>query len=199
MKERGFTLIELLIVVAIIALIGAIAVPSMLRSRMTANETAAVAACKAFADAEEIYHRTDYTHDGVLKYATALRGDNSLLETSSGLADLGLIDTDFGKAEGDPLSGTPKAGYVFTVLTSQGPAATGGSYCYVTVNNGEGVMVLGFGLSAVAGSYGGTGQDTFIINNNGVVFQKDRGESDTGQETWFNPDLSLTGGWTPIQ
>jgi prepilin-type N-terminal cleavage/methylation domain-containing protein len=202
MKGKGFTLIELMIVVAIIAIIAAIAIPSLLRSRMAANETAAAASCKAFAEAEEIYHRTDYNKDGVLEYSTALRGNNSLLETASGLGDLALIDKAFAYAEGPPTganAGTPKAGYVFAVLTEQGPAATGGQRSYVTVpaGGGGGNMTLGYAMSAVAGAYDGTGRDTFIINNNGTIFQKDRGTGTTGHETWFNPDTSTTGGWTP--
>src|SRR5476651_2360646 len=101
-----------MIVVAIIAIIAAIAIPSLLRSRMAANQTAAAAACKAFAEAEEIYHRTDYNHDGILEYTTKLAGANSLLETTAGASDLGLIDRNFGGAEG---TGTPKQGYNFAV------------------------------------------------------------------------------------
>src|ERR1700748_1868408 len=128
MKSKGFTLIELMIVVAIIAIIAAIAIPSLLRSRMAANETAAAAACKAFAEAEEIYHRTDYTKTGVLQYSQNLTGVNSLVGTSG---DLALIDKTFATAEGPATSATPKAGYTFTVITTQGAAATGGTRNYI--------------------------------------------------------------------
>jgi prepilin-type N-terminal cleavage/methylation domain-containing protein len=195
MKNKGFTLIELMIVVAIIAIIAAIAIPSLLRSRMAANETAAAASCKAFAEAEEIYHRTDYRHSGVLQYATCLKGNNSLLETSSGSGDLALIDKAFAGAEGGPTTGTPKAGYVFTVLTQQGSAATGGARDYVTGT--PAYMTLGYAMCAVPGAYDGTGRDTFIINNNGTIFQKDRTTAVTDVETFFNPDTSATGQWTP--
>ena len=84
--KKGLTLIELMIVVAIIAIIAAIAIPNLLRSRMAANEVAAVAACKAFCTAEDIYRRTDYNHDGVLEYAQALSGANSLFETTANAA-----------------------------------------------------------------------------------------------------------------
>jgi prepilin-type N-terminal cleavage/methylation domain-containing protein len=205
--KKGFTLIELMIVVAIIAIIAAIAIPSLLRSRMAANETAAAASCKAFAEAEEIYHRTDYNHDGVLEYATVLHGNNSLLESTSGLGDLALIDKSFGLAEGDQGGGAnpavPKAGYVFSLLTGQGVAATGGLRCYVTPAVPPQVaphMTLGYALSAIAAAYDGTGRDAFIINNNGTIFQKDRTSSVPGHETVFNPDTTTgtaTGGWTP--
>jgi len=184
MRNKGFTLIELMIVVAIIAIIAAIAIPSLLRSRMAANQTAAAAACKAFAEAEEIYRRTDYDGDGVLEYAQTLKGNNSLLEKTAGVSDLALVDKTFGNAEGDSGVAVPKAGYVFTVLTAQGAAATGGARPYITGTN----MTLGYALSAVPGAWDGTGRDVFSINNNGTIFQKDTGNAT--HQTNFNPDSS---------
>src|ERR1051325_10632916 len=111
MRNKGFTLIELMIVVAIIAIIAAIAIPSLLRSRMAANATAAAASCKAFAEAEEIYHRTDYDGDGVLEYASTLPGVASLCTQNP--VEIALIDRAFAGAETQ--NGHPKAGYVFTI------------------------------------------------------------------------------------
>ena len=184
MRNRGFTLIELMIVVAIIAIIAAIAIPSLLRSRMAANETACAAACKAFAEAEEIYHRTDYTKSGVLQYSQNLSGTNSLLGVSGELA---LVDKTFAQAEGQNAS--PKAGYVFTVLTTQGAAATGGSRSYI---NGS-WMTLGYACNGVPGAYDSTGRDQFIINNNGTIFQNDLANNTL--QTVFNPDTT----WVPTQ
>src|SRR6201990_2218485 len=102
MRHKGFTLIELMIVVAIIAIIAAIAIPSLLRSRMASHQTAALASCRAYAEAQEVFHRTDYDKDGYLEYATALTGANSLLEVNAGTGDLALIDKSFAAAEGNP-------------------------------------------------------------------------------------------------
>ena len=182
--RRGFTLIELMIVVAIIAIIAAIAIPSLLRSRMAAHSTAACASCKAFAEAEEIYHRTDYDKDGVLEYATQMSGTTSLL-TNNGI-EIALIDRAFAQAEGP--GGTAKAGYIFTVLTTQ---TTPIARLYMSGAN----LIAGYALSATPAAYDSTGRDSFMISNAGTIYQSDQGSTGTLQ-TSFNP---ATPTWTPTE
>lgn len=73
------------------------------------------------------------------------------------------------EASGKP---SPYYGYYFKILKAQGKHAPGGSYDYVVKGN----MILGFGLVAYPATYGTSGIMTFLVNQEGVVYQKDLGK-----------------------
>ncbi len=107
-KQKGFSLIELLIVVAIILIIAAIAIPNLLRSRMAANEASAVGSLRTINTAEVTYASTypDVGFTGL----SALGGSGG---TSTGA---GLIDS--------VLAGGTKSGYSFALTVSGTPGST---------------------------------------------------------------------------
>ena len=107
-KQKGFSLIELLIVVAIILIIAAIAIPNLLRSRIAANEASAVGSIRTINTSEVTYAST-YPQIGFNTLDTLGGAGGS----SSGA---GLIDA--------VLASGTKSGYVFTITT--GGAASGG-------------------------------------------------------------------------
>jgi len=175
--------------------------PPLVRSRTTANMTAAAAACKGYAEAQEIYHRTDYDGDAVLEYAQKFRGNDSLMERTAGAQDLNLVDVSFAAAEGLPGVATPKAGYVFKILKAQGPAAPGGARSYLVPNSSGGSdMTGGYALIAQPAEYDVTGCGCFMINNAGTVYESDLGEHTAervAKITEFNPDPKE--GWAPTE
>ncbi len=90
----------------------------------------------------------------------------------------------FGKLMGK--GAEPFNGYYFKILTAQGPHAVGGGFNYLV----KGKLILGFGLMAYPARYGSTGVKTFIVNQEGVVYEKDLGEK-TGEAvamTTYDPD-----------
>jgi hypothetical protein len=82
----------------------------------------------------------------------------------------------------------PFWGYYFKILTAQGPHATGGAFDYLV----NGRMVLGFGMVAYPARYGSTGVKTFIVNQEGVVYEKDLGAETAAAATMttYDPDES---------
>ena len=178
MKNKGFTLIELMIVIAIIAIIAAIAIPNLMESRISANETSAAASLRAYLNAQGTYHRTDWDEDGEREYAA----DVDLLYNIVGggaLKEPKLIDRSFAEADDDAVvaggstlsDNEARSGYLFHDILGY-TADTGG--------NG---WVDGFGLKAYPDVHGRTGRQEFVINEEGTVYSKD-----TGAEAGAAPD-----------
>ena len=138
-RPRGFSLIELLIVVAVILIIAAIAVPSFLRSRIRANETSAVASLRVINTAAVAYSIT-YSANGFPALLTNLGGATPCV-TSSFTAC--LID--------DNLAQGVKSGYTF-VWTGDGS-----------------VPSVAFGITSTPQVAGSSGQRMFCTDQSGVI------------------------------
>jgi len=148
---------------------------SMKARRIGGNELDAIEICAGFVGAERAYTE----RHAMQNYAAQVR-------------DLqGLVPAEFIGAAGDQ----PRAyhGYYFRMLKAQGSSAPGGQYEYAVKGN----MIGGFGLVAWPAEYGVTGIHTFIVNQDGVVYEKDLGAASaktTAPTTQYNPDRS----WTPV-
>jgi type IV pilus assembly protein PilA len=111
-KQKGFSLIELLIVVAIILIIAAIAIPNLLRAKMAANESSAVNSIRTISTAEITYSST-YPTVGYAPTLSVLGGISPCVPSSTTAC---LIPSDLGAGS--------KSGYNFSAIGSGGPPAT---------------------------------------------------------------------------
>lgn len=150
-RQRGFSLIELLIVVAIILIIAAIAMPNLLRSKMSANEAAAVSSLRTI-NTGEITYATIYPSLGYSPDLPSLGGLPTVCSTATGASPAGACIVDEVLATASS-AGTAKSGYYFTY---GGLVATGGvNTAYTCLANPV--------------NPGTTGQRDFYTDQTGVI------------------------------
>jgi len=177
----------------------------ILDRRVGRDELNAIQVCRAYVEAQRDYAAAGASGSGLREYA---RKFVSSPGTHDGLywpAPAGAAESPIGplvasaRAEGNGGSGAdgkrvPYHGYYYRILDRQGPAAPGGAYDYVA----NGHMIGGFALVAFPATWGNTGVMTFVVNQDGVVHQKDLGpETATVARamTAYDPDRS----WKPVR
>ena len=141
--------------------------------RLGADELDAIEICHGYVDAQEKYASEDHDRDGVLQYArhlTSTPGRHDGLYWNG--ADEPLVPEGFARAAwegGRKGDAKPYHGYYFRILDLQGPHAPGGAHNYLV----KGKLMGGFGLVAWPSEYGVTGIHTFMVNQDGNVYEKD--------------------------
>lgn len=159
------------------------------------NELAAIAACETYGDVQLEYFSSDRQGDGYLQFAQKINStpgkfDGLYWSNANGedMSPIGPFVAQAAAAETGPAgAAVPLSGYYFKILTAQGDAAVGGARSYLV----NGRMLAGFALVAWPAEYGVTGTSTFLVNQQGIVYQKDLG-ADSAKIAraidQFNPD-----------
>jgi hypothetical protein len=173
----------------------------LLARRVGENELAAINVMLAIVDAQHDYVSQDRNKDGVREYArkfasTPGKHDGLYWKTAEGEAPspLGPLVTraageGYTKGEGPQ----PYHGYYFRPLRGQGAHAKGGALDYVL----KGRMIGGFAAIAWPAKYASSGVMTFIVNHDGVVYQKDLG-ADTAKQAAAITRFDPGDGWTAV-
>lgn len=169
----------------------------ILNRRIGRNELHVIDVIDAFVDAQHEYARKDCRGDGKVEFAQRFISspgirDGLYWEAGEGqeqspLGPLIAQAAQEGYATEDTLS--PFHGYYFRILTEQGEHAAGGAYQYVD----KGKMIFGFALVAYPSEYGNSGVMTFVVNQEGMIFEKDLGENTRSLAeaiVVYNPDES---------
>jgi hypothetical protein len=167
--------------------------------RVGANELDVIEICAGYVEAQKDYSEQSRANGGMAAYARRISrsaaGQHDGLYWDGG----GAVPERFAEAAWEshgsaPPKPKPYHGYYFRILESQGPNAPGGQHNYVVKN----ALIGGFGLVAWPADYGVTGIHSFIVNQDGVVYQKDFGPKPgnvASPVTQYDPDPT----WRPVE
>jgi Protein of unknown function (DUF2950) len=175
----------------------------ILDRRIGRNELSAIETCRAYVDAQRDYAATVHRSDGLLAYAQHFMSSPGKRDGLYWPPVAGEPESPMGplvaaaRAEGyTPGEKTEKHhssyhGYFYRILKGQGPHAADGARDYLV----DGNMIGGFALVAFPGRWGDSGVMTFIVNQDGVVYQKNLGpdtEATARKMKLFDPDSTWT-------
>jgi len=175
------------------------AAEEILNRHIGRNELAAIQVCLAIVDAEREYATKDADGDGVPGFASKFvsspgKRDGLYWETRedeplSPVGPLLAAAANEGPVTSDSTVLTPFHGYLYRMLTQQGENAPGGAYDY----RANDTLLGGFAVLAYPARYGTSGVVSFMVNQDGVVYQKDLGQNTAAlaaEMTEFDPDPS---------
>jgi DUF2950 family protein len=171
----------------------------ILDRRVGRNELGAIAVCEGYVQSQKDYAAKGHDGNPHGIYAQQFRSDpnkqNGLYwpvskgqpESPMGpLVSSAALENSSQESAGGP---APYYGYFYKILTTQGPDAPGGEKSYIA----DGKLTGGFALIAYPAKYASSGVMTFIVNQDGVIYQQDLGEQTTelaSKITAYNPDSS---------
>ena len=157
----------------------------LINRRVGRNELEALKSVRAYVDAQREYASRDRDGDGVLEFAQKLSSSPGKtdglywpIELNGEMSPLGPLMADaqgegynLGQGATSDDGPQPFHGYFFKILTRQGKHVPGGKYNYIINGN----MIGGFAMIAWPTEYGNSGVMTFIVNQQGRVYQRDLG------------------------
>ena len=170
----------------------------VINRRVGANELGAIQTLLATVDAQRAYAAADPDRDGIIHYASKFisspgKKDGLYWETKAGEPQsplgplVGAASAQGYKGAAAGAKPAPYHGYLYRILTAQGKSAAGGAYDYRV----KGRLFGGFAVVAYPATYDVSGVKTFIVNHDGVIYEKDLGAATPSVATamtGYNPD-----------